>query len=216
MALNVRDIMKTSIITAQANMAISEALDLMKTNKIRHLPVINSKNELTGIISDRDLRDAAPSIFADDHEAFVSLPVSKVMVEDVLTALPMDFVEEAANIMTENQISCLPVEENGKLAGIITETDLLNTLVRLTGADLPTSRLEIDVPNESGQLSEVSNIIKSHQINIQSVLVYPSFQNPERKVLLFRIQSMNMRPLLDSLKKNNYSVIWPSELEMKT
>ncbi|SES35363.1 acetoin utilization protein AcuB [Salipaludibacillus aurantiacus] len=215
MSVNVRDIMKKDIIVAQRNMPVSEALDLMKTHKIRHLPIVNKQNEILGIVSDRDLRDAAPSIFDEKHKEFINLPVSKVMIENVITALPLDFVEESANTMTENQISCLPVEEDGVLAGIITETDLLHTLVRLTGAAMPTSRLEIEVPNESGQLSEVSNIIKDHQINIQSVLVYQSFSDNTKKILVFRVQCMDMRPLLKSLKEANYKIIWPTELEMK-
>jgi acetoin utilization protein AcuB len=214
--MNVRDIMKDKLIVSNKSMKICDALDLMKEKRIRHLPIVNSNNELQGIVSDRDLRDASPSIFEDEeHKEFVNLPVSKVMIDDVITAYPMDFVEEAALIMVENKISCLPVEEDNALVGIITETDLLNTLVRLTGADLPTSRLEIKVENESGQLSDISNIIKKHNINIQSVLVYPSFQDKSKKILVFRIQSIDLRPLISSLKQNKYQIIWPTELEMK-
>jgi len=208
--------MINKLIVSNKSMKISDALELMKEKRIRHLPIVNSNNELQGIVSDRDLRDASPSIFEDEkHKEFVNLTVSQVMVDDVITALPMDFVEEAALTMVEHQISCLPVEEDNILVGIITETDLLNTLVRLTGADLPTSRLEIKVDNESGQLSDVSNIIKEHKVNIQSVLVYPSFQDKSKKVLVFRIQSIDLRPLLSSLKQKNYNIIWPTELEMK-
>lgn len=214
--MNVRDIMKDKLIVSNKTMTICAALDLMKEKRIRHLPIVNSNNELQGIISDRDLRNATPSIFDNEEQKeFVNLPVSTVMVNDVITAMPMDFVEDAALTMVEHQISCLPVEEDGFLVGIITETDLLNTLVRLTGADLPTSRLEIEVENESGQLSDVSNIIKDHKINIQSVLVYPSFHDKTKKIIVFRIQSINLRPLLSSLKQKNYKIIWPTELEMK-
>ncbi|PYZ93964.1 phage tail protein [Salipaludibacillus keqinensis] len=208
--------MKDQLIVSHKDMTICDALDLMKKHRIRHLPIVNDSNEIIGIVSDRDLRDASPSIFDDQHKQFINLPVSKVMIDDVITAMPRDFVEEAANIMVEQQISCLPVEEDDILVGIITETDLLNTLVKLTGADLPTSRLEIEVSNESGQLSDVSNIIKEHKINIQSVLVYPSFHDPSRKILVFRIQSIDLRPLLKTLKQRNYQIIWPTELEMKT
>ncbi|WP_280769940.1 CBS and ACT domain-containing protein [Salipaludibacillus daqingensis] len=213
--MNVRDVMIKNLVVSNKTMTICEALDLMKENRIRHLPIVNSKYELEGIISDRDLRDASPSIFDEEHKEFVNLPVSNVMIDDVITALPMDFVEEAALTMVDNQISCLPVEEDGILVGIITETDLLKILVRLTGANLPTSRLEIEVENESGQLSDVSNIIKEHNVNIQSVLVYPSFYDETKKILVFRIQSINLSSLLTTLRSKHYKIIWPTELEMK-
>ncbi|MCR6107614.1 CBS domain-containing protein [Salipaludibacillus agaradhaerens] len=213
--MHVRDIMVTKVIVAPPEMSLSKALKLMLLHRIRHLPIVDKHNHLVGIISDRDLSDAIPSIFdSKPKEDVMSLPVSKVMVENVITALPDDFVEEAAHIMTEQQISCLPVEENGSLIGIITETDLLNILVRLTGADLPTSRLEIDVPNETGQLSNVSDVIKRHKINIHSVLVYPSFSNSERQTLVFRIQCMDMRGLISALKEKHYKIVWPQDMGM--
>lgn len=207
--------MKKEVISADPTMPVYKAIELMDKNRIRHLPIIDENSYLIGIISDRDLRDVKPSIFENNNEKFHNLPVSKVMITDMITAMPDDFVEEAAHTMIENKISCLPVETDGKLEGIISETDLLHTLVRLTGANLPTSRLEVEVPNETGKLAEVSSIISDHQLNIQSALVYQSFETNEKKILVFRIQSLNMRPLLNTLKKKRYEVIWPVDLEMK-
>lgn len=203
------------VISADPTMPIRKALELMDKNHIRHLPIVDKNRFLIGIISDRDLRDAKPSIFEGEHKKFLDLSISEVMITNVITAMPDDFVEEAAHTMIENNISCLPVENDGKLEGIISQTDLLHTLVRLTGADLPTSRLEIEVPNKTGKLAEVSAIIGEHQLNIQSALVYQSFETDAKKILVFRIQSLNMRPLLNTLKKTGYQVIWPIELEMK-
>ncbi|MGJ9382361.1 CBS and ACT domain-containing protein [Salipaludibacillus sp. CF4.18] len=213
--MNLHHIMKKEVISADPTMPVYKAIELMDKNRIRHLPIIDENSYLIGIISDRDLRDVKPSIFENNNEKFHNLPVSKVMITDMITAMPDDFVEEAAHTMIENKISCLPVETDGKLEGIISETDLLHTLVRLTGANLPTSRLEVEVPNETGKLAEVSSIISDHQLNIQSALVYQSFETNEKKILVFRIQSLNMRPLLNTLKKKRYEVIWPVDLEMK-
>ncbi|WP_078595013.1 acetoin utilization AcuB family protein [Evansella clarkii] len=213
--MKIKDIMIKNVISAKPELAIKDALQIMKENKIRHLPVVNEENSVIGIISDRDLKDASPSVFAADQKELLEKPVSEVMITDVLTAFTNDFVEEAAHMMTENQISCLPIEKNGKLSGIITETDLLHTLVRLTGADAPSSRLELEVPNRSGMLSDVAAIIKDHKINIQSVLVYPS-NDQTKKILVFRLRSMDLRMLIQSLKESDYAVLWPEQLGMRT
>src|SRR5690554_6672581 len=130
----IQDIMETKVIVTSMETTIKDALNIMRKEHIRHLPVVDDDRKLLGLISDRDIKDASPSIFGcRNEEYFLNKPVKDIMVTDVLTALSFDFVEEAANIMTENQISCLPIEENAKLIGIITETDLLHTLVKLTG-----------------------------------------------------------------------------------
>ncbi|WP_096189758.1 acetoin utilization AcuB family protein [Evansella halocellulosilytica] len=211
----IEEIMKKTVITAKKETSIQSAVTMMQENRIRHLPVINDDYEIVGIISDRDLKEASPSKLQKNKNDLDELPISELMIKDVLTALPSDFVEEAANTMIEQQISCLPVEEDGKLIGIITETDLLKTLVKLTGANQPTSRLEVEVPNTSGMLGEVANLIKSYNINIQSVLVYPS-KDEYKKILVFRLQTMDLRMLSKALRKEGYHVIWPIDMELKS
>lgn len=212
--MNVSDIMVQDVKTAKPDMSTGDALEYMKAMHIRHLPIIDESGEFMGIVSDRDLKDAAPSIFDKSHDDFIYVPISKVMITEVITALPLDFVEEAAYTMVEHQISCLPVEDDGKLVGIITETDLLKILVKLTGASLPSSRLEIEVTDETGYLCKATQLINEHNLNIQSVLLYPSPIDDIKKILVFRIQAMDMRPLLKTLKQEGFDVKWPHDLEM--
>jgi acetoin utilization protein AcuB len=171
----VEQIMKRNVIQIAITTTIQEAINLMDNKRIRHLPVTNKNNELIGIVSDRDIRDARPSIFdTDKHEEYFLNPVSKIMITDVITAHPLDFVEDVSSIFYEHHIGCLPIEENNKLVGIITETDLLHTLVQLMGAHQPSSQTEVQVENISGMLAEIATIIKKRNINITSVLVYPA------------------------------------------
>ena len=72
------------------------------------------------------------------------------MKTDLITGHPLDFVEEIGAIFYEHQINCLPIVKNRKLVGIITETDLLHTLIELTGAHQPGSQIEIKVAKSSG------------------------------------------------------------------
>ena len=64
----VEEVMKTNIITLSPDNSIIEALHLMLQHKVRHLPIINNSKQLVGIVSDRDLRDAAPSILIQSQE----------------------------------------------------------------------------------------------------------------------------------------------------
>lgn len=212
----VEQIMKRNLIKIREETTIKDACDLMEKNRIRHLPVINEHNELIGIVSERDIRDARPSIFdTEEHLEYLTNPISKIMVCDVITAHPLDFVEDVSSIFYEHHIGCLPIEEDSKLVGIITETDMLHTLVQLMGAHQPSSQIEVQVENISGMLAEIATIIKKRKVNITSVLVYPT-KDFEHKVLTFRLQTMDPRGIIADIENEGYKVLWPNLPGMST
>ncbi|MCL6617387.1 MAG: acetoin utilization AcuB family protein, partial [Anoxybacillus ayderensis] len=186
------------------------ALNIVKQKNIRHLPIVDDEYHVIGIVTDRDLRDASPSIFhANEHLEDLQKPLSTIMKTNVITGHPLDFVEEVAALFYEHRISCMPIVKENKLVGIITESDLLYTLVQLTGAHQPGSQIEIKVPNRTGMLSEVASMFQKRNINISSVLVYPD-QDEKYKVLVFRIQTMNPMAIIEDLKAQGYDVLWPN------
>lgn len=206
----VEQMMKTDVIALKPSNTIGDALNIVKQKNIRHLPIVDDEQHVIGIVTDRDLRDASPSIFhANEHLEDLQKPLSTIMKTNVITGHPLDFVEEVAALFYEHRISCMPIVKENKLVGIITESDLLYTLVQLTGAHQPGSQIEIKVPNRAGMLSEVASVFQKHNINISSVLIYPD-QNEMYKVLVFRIQTMNPMAIIHDLKAQGYDVLWPN------
>ncbi|MDQ0231073.1 acetoin utilization AcuB family protein [Metabacillus malikii] len=205
----VKQIMKQNLITLSATHTIREALETMRKHKIRHIPIINDDHTLIGLVTERDVKDASPSIFQLElKEDFLNKPIESLMSTNLITGHPLDFVEEIAAILMENQIGCLPILQNQKLVGLITETDLLHTFVKLTGADQPASHIEIKVENKAGKLAELSSIFRHHRINISSVLVYPD-TDEMYKILVFRIQTMNIHTIIADLRTEGYQVLYP-------
>lgn len=206
----IEQIMNKTVFTLTPEDSISSAISLIQEKKIRHIPITDHTQQVVGIVSDRDIRDASPSIFhMDEHIDDFNKPIHHIMKKDVTIGHPLDLVEEVAAIFYEQRISCLPIESDGKLVGIVTETDLLHTLVQLTGAHQPSSQIEIKAPNRTGVLADVANIIKNHNVNINSVLVYPD-KSDSYKILVFRVQTMNPMGIISTLKHEGYSVLWPN------
>ncbi|RSL32926.1 CBS domain-containing protein [Salibacterium salarium] len=206
----VEEMMQSDPIHISDTTTIENAMDLIHQHKIRHIPVTDTMDMLIGIVSDRDIRDASPSIFhVNEFKEDMKKPVSHIMKYPVITAHPLDFVEEAAVVLYENDISALPVvDDNDKLIGILTETDVLHTLVRLTGAHQPSSRIEVKVSNVPGQLAAISSIFKEAKVNVTSVLVYPG-TSLDSKFLTFRVQTMDPRYLIKKLDDAGYETKWP-------
>jgi acetoin utilization protein AcuB len=211
-AMIIEEIMKRDVLTLTEDAPIKDAMLLLDKYRIRHIPIVEGPNKrIVGIISDRDIRDASPSIFhSTEHLEDFLKPVSSIMQRNVITAHPLDFVEEVSTIFYEHNIGCLPVTEDDELLGIITETDVLHTLVELMGAHQPSSHIEVKVKNKTGMLASIANIFKELHINITSVLVYP-YKNPEYKILVFRVQTMDPRRIIHAIEKEGYEVIWPKQ-----
>jgi acetoin utilization protein AcuB len=106
--------------------SLLEAGALMRDAKIRHLPVVRGE-VLVGILSQRDLADAAPP--SAPGSELRPLSVGQVMRSDPWTAEESTPIREAAQRMLRYRIGCLPVVRAGPdgplLVGIVTESDLL-------------------------------------------------------------------------------------------
>ena len=128
------EIMSPTLITVETRASLRQAQRLLDQYKIRHLFVMDGKR-LVGIVTDRDLRRAAPSskspLTTHEREEFMDeLKVVEVMSRKLITASPTTTVREAAKAMVHEKIGCLPVVDGHTLVGIVTETDLLEILVR--------------------------------------------------------------------------------------
>jgi acetoin utilization protein AcuB len=207
----VEDIMNRNVVTVRPSDTIRLAMLMTTQHRIRHLPVVDDNGILVGILSDRDLRDACSSkLEQGQNEELYNRPVSDIMHKDIITAHPLDFVEEAAYSLYENRIGCVPVVDQDELKGIVTETDILYTLVELMGVQYPSSHIEVEVTDQAGRLADVASVFKNIQLNVGSVLVFPG-RHHGSKNLVFRAHTMDTRRIKNELTKNGFKVIWPKD-----
>lgn len=104
-------------ITVTPDDTIGHVLNLMKENKIGGIPVTNEKNQLVGILTNRDLR------FETDKEK----KVAQLMTKENLITVPTGIsLQDAETILKQHRIEKLPVvNEQGILTGLITYKDIL-------------------------------------------------------------------------------------------
>jgi len=132
----VKEWMTKPVATIRADAPVREAVVLMKVRRIRHLPVVDDGGRLTGIVTDRDLRQMVfdPAIqerLGDLVEALAALTVREVMTWAVITVRPESGIRQAARLMREQKVGALPVIEDGRVVGILTERDVLRAFEAL-------------------------------------------------------------------------------------
>jgi CBS domain-containing protein len=127
----VRDWMSHPVRTLGRNDKLSLADDLMRMERIRHLPVLDDDGEeVVGVVSQRDLfRSALARALGYGETAqrklLDMLLVKEIMTRDPVTVAPETPVADAARIMLERKIGCLVVLEAGRLVGVLTESDFV-------------------------------------------------------------------------------------------
>jgi acetoin utilization protein AcuB len=116
---------------------VRHARALLEEHRINQLPVVVA-GKLVGIVTDRDLRDAFPSVLDHRHHRSAQsnpspddITVETVMTRKILTVGPEDSVAEAARLMRRGRVGAVPVVEGEKLVGLLTRSDLLDALVAL-------------------------------------------------------------------------------------
>jgi CBS-domain-containing membrane protein len=133
MMFSIDAIMSTNLITIKPEASLAEARSLMQENRIHHLPVVEDKRGLVGLVTLTNLLAATDSILRDTESRIHAADISAVdvMVTDVATVDRHASLRQAALFLEKHRIGCLPVTENGKLHGIITDTDFVSVAINL-------------------------------------------------------------------------------------
>ena len=121
--------------SVQANDPLKTAVRLVVENRIRHLPVVLGES-LVGIISDRDLKRAMPSIVAgstaEEYQAFMEkTTIQEVMTADPLACAPDDELVDLVRQFCDKKVGAIPVVDGERLVGIVTQTDMMEAFLAL-------------------------------------------------------------------------------------
>ena len=215
-----RERIQRNPLTISPDASFFEARSLIHEKGVRHLPVVDKRGKLVGIVTDGDIREAAPSdatLLSVQELNFLleKLKASAFMTpkDKLITITPDALIEEAVQLMHDHKIGCLPVVEGEKLYGIFTETDALDHLVDIFGLKQKGTRITIALEDKPGVLLEVLQVFKKHNMNVISI-VTPSFTVERKRIAAIRIKTEDYKEIVRELEKAGYDILsigkWPS------
>jgi CBS domain-containing protein len=131
--MNIDTIMTTDLVTVLPTENLETARDLMYTNHIHHLPVVDGNRKLVGLVTLTNVLAATDSILRDPDNRLHArdILIKDIMVTDVATVDERVSMRQAALFLEKHRIGCLPVVTDGKLLGIITDTDFVGVAINL-------------------------------------------------------------------------------------
>jgi acetoin utilization protein AcuB len=186
------------VITSEAS--IEEAIDIMKINSIRHLPVVSKKaGSLQGFVTMADLRiGLIPSMVGD-------ISLSDVMIKNPITIDPDEDIEIAAQLIYKHKIGGIPVVKNNKLVGIITESDILRAFVDMMGILAGSSRIDVEIGDDPDALNRALRIIQECRGEIINIGM--TAQETSKRVYYFRLSACDTKAIQNILEENGFKVV---------
>ena len=134
-------IMTTDPVTVSVDESAAKAVQILETEAIHHLPVVED-GRLVGITSSSDLLKLY--LLDNTQPALDSIPVRQIMQKDPIVVASSANLRDAAQMLSTGSFHALPVVDNdGVLVGIVTSTDLIQHLL-------------MQIPVGDGSLAEVS------------------------------------------------------------
>ena len=152
----INQIMTTGLHTLPETASLEDAIRLMTEARIRHIPIVNAKGKLVGLVTHRDVLATTDSTLRspDERQNPVSIPLSKIMTRNVVTVDEHASLRSAALHLERHKYGCIPVVAKGNLKGIITDSDFvavaINLLEQLEQAELDepdVGEAELDEPD---------------------------------------------------------------------
>jgi acetoin utilization protein AcuB len=127
--MRVEDVMTRDVVTLTPEETLRDAINLLRRKRIRHLPVVDG-HKLLGIVTDRDVKRATPSVLAgverDEYDnSLVAIKVAQLMTRDPITVSGRASLKSAVEIFINSRVGALPVVDDGRLIGILTDIDVL-------------------------------------------------------------------------------------------
>jgi len=134
--MTVKDLMNNELYTLKSTDNVHQARELMLEKRIRHVPIVDDLGEFVGLLTKRDVLAASVSVLAEidnneRDELESHIPISEIMITEVIVAEEETPLYEAAKFMLDQKHGCLPILRNNQLVGILTEADFVRLAVHL-------------------------------------------------------------------------------------
>lgn len=198
-------------VTIAPTMLLPEARTLLNEYHFRHLPVVDSKGELLGILSDRDLRSAYPSsILTNSERSLVYERVQETMVSDImstecLTLGLQSTLDDALLFFDRDRPGALPVLDDNRVVGMFSIRDLNTAYRTLFGVgEKGAVLIAIIDDRSSGFMVRLVTLLEEQQIPVSRILRIHS--EADGDIIYIRLNTFKIAAVLTLLDENGFQV----------
>ncbi len=113
------------VVTITPTTTVGEAVAELARQKIGALVVVEGRDRIVGILSERDVVRAV----AGGVATYLDEPVTSIMTREVMSCGERETINEVMTRMTRGRFRHMPVAKQGRLAGIISIGDVVKARI---------------------------------------------------------------------------------------
>ena len=130
--MHISDVMKTSVVTVEKGTPVMKAIEKLVEHNLSGLPVVDNRNRVVGMLSEKDVLALAVRIHDKAYESGdIELKVEDFMTKEVVTVEANDSFTSLCNCLIKNQFRRVPVVADGILVGIISRRDIITSIMKI-------------------------------------------------------------------------------------
>lgn len=212
----IADYMTANPLTITADTLIPEARRLLNDNHFRHLPVVDKQVRLIGVVTDRDLRSAYPSILLDEKRSKEILalvektPVEVIMSTNCSCVSIEATLDDALLVFDRDKVGALPVvTEDDVVIGIFSMRDLTAAYKKLFGASEIGSSLiaVLDETKNHNSLSRIASLLEENDVQCTRLIKIGQRNGFDR--IYMRVSSFKVGSVYKHLQDSGFTLLKP-------
>ncbi len=217
----IKTYMSTPVITVSPDITIPKARNILKSNNFRHLPITDENSCLVGIVTDRDLRSAYPSLVLPEEERRLAMeklektPVSEIMSTGIQTLSPYDTIDDGLLLLDKLNVGALPVvDKKGRVRGMFSIRDLIRAYRKIFGIGEKGSALVgISVGEEPKIMGNIIRALEEHEVPVTRICMVENEipQKEKTRIVYIRVQTFNIKKVRKLLSEIGFDVLEPPE-----
>lgn len=132
--LTASHLMRRQVSTLRKKSTLLEAVELTLREQVRHIPIVDKRDRVVGIVSDTDLRNAVGDLRGSvdrrrNRRRMADIRLGKLMSRKPALVGPDANLGEMASLMIERSVpALLVVDADEKLLGVVSDAELLGQL----------------------------------------------------------------------------------------
>ena len=159
--MTIKDLISVDATPLKPTDTAEHALGLLMETRVRHLPVVNGKGKLVGVISEDQLLEMASGPEARIDTMLGPKPV---------TAEPDTHLFDVTKTMVEHDLTTLPIAESGgKYIGLVKRHDIFNRFAKMLSTQESGAIVALEVDPRDYSLSKLVYTIEQNGVKILSI-----------------------------------------------
>jgi len=197
--MKVQDAINTTIPALATTDTVEDALGLLMEHHVRHLPVVDTENQLVGMISEEQMMTAQGP---DEN-------VGSLLAARPVSVHPQAHIFDAARTMVEHGLSTVPVTppDDVRYLGLIRRHDIFDEFAKMMATQRSGAVVALEVDQRDYALAKLVHLIEQNDAKVLAIASESPDLSTDKIRLTLKLNVTDTTRIRHVLEHNDYRVI---------